>query len=765
MNVEIYQNGEIIKENIFSPRTFDIGISSSLVSLLNKIKKDGEEGSDTPILEHILAEICNLTFSAIGSISKYSPSGKKLLCALDNQEDEQQIERLEQLDKLVKKFSKRETKILISNDASSDARLKRRRRRTVRMASLPVNVAPKKGFSDTSVSGPLEKPELEEKKRIMIIPIVSTTLEGVPIGQIVLKARPKKIYSSRDVENILLFIRLVERILDLKDEEKTISSAGTDGLKQTRKTNNIKDVFLATVSHELRTPLNGIVGMVTMLKDAGPLNDKQQEYLTILMECSHQLMNMMNNLLDFSKMVSNRMVLLKGPMSISKSVNDAVLMIEGKAKAKSLKFSVDVQDMPILIGDGQRLTQIVSNLLSNAVKYTEKGSIKLKVKGTLEKTNALPYVKKWKIDFYIEDTGIGIPKEEHKKVFEVFHQSPKLDSLMARNGTGLGLSISKELIKMMGGHIKLHSSGIPGKGTIFHFDIITEEEIKMEELEHKHKDIILGSRIMVVDDRPEYRLQLTDMLFKWGCKPIVVSSGEEALQYFSHGVTFDTIIVDICMPYMSGVELAQELKSKEQSKNIPLIALSSVELKDEFAVELFDIYMNKPIDQNYLFPSILECLVKNQDYKTGKLFPKTLLSQRRGSGRLKKEKENLKILIAEDDHNNAFTIKEMLTYLGFDEKNIKIVENGEKCVNEVRKASKTSEAYDVVLMDILMPVMNGLEATKHIRQLNPRPYIVAVSAAVQNSDKQRCQQVGVDSYLIKPVLKEKLDAVLSPLVT
>lgn len=531
-----------------------------------------------------------------------------------------------------------------------------------------------------------------------------------------------------------------------------------------KEVDDVKDTFLATVSHELRTPLNGIVGMITMLSDAGPLNETQQEYLMILMECSRQLMNMMNNILDFSKMVANRLALLRGPMSIAKSVQDAAVMVEGKAKSKGLEFKTDIQNnIPLLIGDSQRLTQIISNLLANAVKFTEKGHVTLKVRGkpvmhrasSGELANA--YVKRWKIRFEVEDTGIGVDKSEQNTIFEVFHQSPTLDTSMARGGTGLGLSIARELVLLMGGKISVRSEGV-GKGSIFSFYIIAEEEIRIEDLKANHADLVRNARILVVDDRPEYRIQLADILFRWGCKPTVVSSGEEALQYISHNVEFDCIIVDICMKYMSGPELAQNIRGSSAA-DTPLIAISSIELnKSSDEVSLFDVYMNKPIDQNFLFPALLECLVKKKKLVEG------LDHQALGGEGVvvskKKAKSELRILIAEDDHNNAYTIREMLKYLGFNPKRIKTVENGKMCVDEARRRK-----YDVVLMDIVMPQMSGIEATKYLRQMNPRPYIIAVSAAVQNSDKQRCQNAGIDSYLPKPVLKEKLLAALSPLIT
>jgi CheY-like chemotaxis protein len=515
---------------------------------------------------------------------------------------------------------------------------------------------------------------------------------------------------------------------------------------------DVKDKFLATMSHELRTPLNGIVGMITMLQDAGPLNAKQQEYLGILMECSHQLMNLMNNILDFSKMSSNRLVLLRNALTIEKAIRDAYMMIDGKIKAKNVELIMDIQsNIPTLVGDSQRLTQVIANLLTNAVKFTDRGHIKLSVRTELQEP--INYVRTWRVDFVVEDTGIGIPIEDQQKVFESYHQSSNQSQVIARNGTGLGLSISKELIRLMGGSIRVKSEGVKGKGSTFSFYIIAQEEINIINLREKHQEVLKGAKILVVDDRAEYRIQLYEYLLKWECQPTILSSGEEALKHLEHAAKFDVAIVDICMPYMSGIELAQELRALRPT--LPLIALSSIDLESNKG--LFDHYMNKPIDQNLVFSALLDSLIKSKKEEGDGSSIKC--NQTRTKKLKQRTKKQLRILIAEDDPTNSYTLKEMLTHIGFSPEHIKIVTDGEKCVKYVKKHN-----CDVVLMDIVMPIMNGLEATKHIRQLRRRPYIIAVSAAVQNSDKQQCQEVGIDGYLPKPIIKERLIGILTPLL-
>jgi len=522
------------------------------------------------------------------------------------------------------------------------------------------------------------------------------------------------------------------------------------------KSNKAKDIFLATMSHELRTPLNGIMGMVTMLPDAGPLNRRQAEYVKNLTECSLHLANLVNNILDFSKMASDKLTLHNRPFHVNKIVLEAIKMIEGTASAKGLALDYKIpSNLPVMIGDSQRLIQTLSNVLGNAVKFTEEGSISLMSYAEKINSNDL-YVKKWKLSFVVTDTGIGILPEEKEKIFEVFHQSSTLNTYLSKLGTGLGLSIVRELTRLMGGNISVESEGVSGKGSTFSFFIVVTEDIDINKLSKIHHNVLENSRILVVDDRQEMRLQICDILFKWGCNPTSVGSAEEALHYLKNGMKFNLAIIDICMPFMSGVELAQELRRSYTS--LPLIAISSVEVNG--GEKYFDYFMNKPVDPNQLFPALVNCLNQDENTKKGSPKKRVSLDCNDGSHRKMKYRDKLNILVAEDNTQNIFTIKEMLLNLKYNKKRITVVENGKECIEEVKRKS-----YDVILMDLLMPVMSGLEAAKRIHQMKNCPMIIAVSAAVSDSDKANCQKVGFDGYLAKPISnKDKIEAALSPLV-
>ncbi len=497
-----------------------------------------------------------------------------------------------------------------------------------------------------------------------------------------------------------------------------------------------KDRFLATMSHELRTPLNGILGMITLIPEAGKLTQKQQEYMRNLTECAVELSGLIGNILDFSKMEENKLELRKEIVSIEGVIQDVVNMVHGSIMDKKIKLDIQMNGKLTVLGDRQRLVQILSNLITNSIKFTEKGGITLTVA-----SETIPGTMMKKIFFSVKDTGIGFPKDEQALIFELFHQAQNRGDYIS--GTGLGLSIVKKLVEMMGGSIKVSSSGVDGEGSDFSFYIIMQEEQEPLMLSPENKLLVENKRILVIDDKQEIRLQLSDILLKHKCNAHPVPSAKEALEYLNHGFKFDAAIVDICMPNMSGIELAQELKRLHPE--LPLIGLSSTD--KPVGVEWFSIYLFKPIVVN----EIIESLIKVLDPSSEDLKPR----------RKKVSKSKLKIMIAEDDKKNIFVAKEFLKTLGYKSSNIKIVDNGKQAVDEVRKKPK---AYHVILMDLIMPVMSGEEATKKIKEMDDPPMIIAVSAAVHPTDKNRYQDAGIDGYLAKPLDMEKLKSALLPLL-
>ena len=550
------------------------------------------------------------------------------------------------------------------------------------------------------------------------------TLLLIPIkAQWILSLANKDTYEVADVEELIPLIEVLGRILKKSHfQRKTL-------LDRSLPKNDIQNKFLAAMSHDLRTPLNGILGMATLLSDADSLTPKQKEYVTTIKECTFQMVTLVNNFLDFNKMASDSLILKKEPFRISDSVDEAMTIVRGNAINKGLDLDSRLpKKIPTLMGDRARLTQILSNLLGNAVKFTECGSVGLEIElFKIRKTRP----QKWKIIFRVKDTGIGIPTEDQERIFEFFRQAQSLDTFLSRSGTGFGLSFSRELVRLMGGKISVESQ--VGKGSTFTFCVVMDEEVQSR----GGGGLLKGKRVMIVDDRVEIRLQLSDILFKWGCAPVALGSAQEALQHLDYDSKFDIGFIDICMPNMTGIELAQEIRRK--LPKLPLIGISSAEIMG--GEEYFDFYTYKPIDQNTLFSMASKCLEGRSSKK-------------------RKSRRRLRILIAEDNQYNSFALKELLLSLGFKESRIKIVKDGRECVLEASR-----KKYDVILMDILMPIMDGIDASERILRTSNPPMIIAASAAVMSVDKARCQKVGISGYLEKPISKEKLDAALRPLVS
>lgn len=834
MEVEIYNsNQNLKKETITLTRSLNEskGIYSKLLSNVcdRLISTNSDEGL---LLDYILREIIVINESKIGSISAKSRSenNTSYLNCISSEESPTNLQG-PPLMTLMEDFGK--IKMDDRNSISSDGN-----------SSCPVNskkmdnlfgLAIIKGYAVISNDVPTDprsvKPKMpEDHPKITTFMSIPLRYEGNIIGQISLANKSE--FRETDIIELSSVLTVITKLLN-KTLKKRRQTYTPDAIKNMKDKDDIKDNFLAMMSHELKTPLNGIVGMTVLLSDTEPLTKKQKEYITNLMECSHQLMNLINNFLDFSKMTSDRLVLLNNPLDIVKAVSDAEMMVVTNAKSKKVNLVIDVQGKPLInvlgvdsviktdlsdnsrdllslpnmIGDSQRLTQVITNMLSNSVKYTEKGEIKLTVRGNVIKnslngSNNLECnpvgTKTWKVIFEIKDTGIGIPLAEQEKIFEYFHRSSYVNTgKYSGSGTGLGLSIAKELVRLMNGKISVNSEGVNGKGSTFTFYIIVKEDIQIVNLQKQYQELIKSSNVLVVDDRADNRLLMTDILFNWGCLPTALSSGEEALQYLKR-VTFGCAIIDINMPFMNGIELAQIIR--EKYKNLPIIALSSIDIDNPASKELFDHYLNKPVDQTTLFPLVLDCLIKNDKTKVddtttknprfslklnldsikkeGIEVEKSKKIKSSGSLKRRKSKKHLHILIAEDDQMNRYTIKEILLKLGYIEKNITMVENGKECVDIIKKSypeklngssrslnnNEKIEKFDVILMDIKMPVMDGIEATRHIRQLPEHPYIIAVSASVQASDKQKCQNVGIDGYLTKPIEIDKLEAILTQFV-
>jgi len=528
------------------------------------------------------------------------------------------------------------------------------------------------------------------------------------------------------------FVSQIEDISELKEtlerqQELTLQAQSAE---------KAKSQFLATMSHEIRTPLNGVIGMASILADT-ELNDMQRECVETINVSGETLLAVINDILDYSKIEAGRLELEKRAFNIRQCVEEAFDIFATQLRSKRLEaFHLVSPEIPTsLTGDATRLRQILVNLIGNAIKFTPKGEITVTVESKAKDENGHHLL------FSVTDSGIGIPAEALGKLFSAFQQ---VDTSTTRQfgGTGLGLAICKRLTTLMGGSIWVEST--MGKGSTFHFNIKLQDAPSGEHDASPSTSGLLKSRsALIVDDHPTNRRILELQLKFWGMTAIAVSSGREALLLLAEE-KFDAILVDLLMPEMDGIMLAREIRSRHQT---PLLLLSSTgdNLSEEDA-SLFAHQISKPIKHSVLFNALLK-LIGAEEQPLRKAIEKKLDNTLAG-------KNPLRILLAEDNVVNQKVGVLMLSRLGY---TANVVVNGKRALEALDKA-----AYDLILMDIQMPEMNGIDATRIIRETfrDHRPIIVALTAEALEGDEERLLGLGFDAYLAKPIQAHKLQKVL-----
>jgi PAS domain S-box-containing protein len=545
--------------------------------------------------------------------------------------------------------------------------------------------------------------------------------------------------SHVDLDGQTFYTAIVRDVTEQRGAERALERAKSEAEAAVR----AKSLFLANMSHEIRTPLNAVIGMTTLLLDT-PMTEDQRDFARTIRASGETLLEIINDILDYSKADVGKLELEQRAFDLRQCVEESLDLVTPRALEKGLNLAYLIEDgtPEALIGDRTRVRQILVNLLSNAVKFTHQGEVFVSLEGLVQADG------RCRLRISVKDSGIGIAAEHLPRLFQSFSQ---VDASTTRRfgGTGLGLAISKRLAELMGGSVSVESE--PGHGSTFHVTLLVDVSPQPPAADYLQSNApaLVGKRILVVDDNLTNRRILTKLALRWGMLPSTLPSALEALDRIRHGETFDVAVLDMSMPEIDGLDLALEIRRRRSAAELPIVMLTSLG--------------QRPSEAAHVGVELAACLSK--PIKTGQLYA-TLVAVTQGvlqsvdevateAPRPTLPRQPVRVLVAEDNPVNQRVALRLLQHLGYE---ADLAGNGLEALSAAQ-----DKDYDLVLMDIQMPEMDGVQAARELvrrRGDSGRPRIVAMTANAMPGDREAYIAAGMDGYVAKPIQIEELAATL-----